>query len=100
MGMKYFNLDLARREQLAGCLRQSGFEVEVLYEKGVGAVIRCKSLGDETILQVLPGYTNEPSRFLVAVMVSYRIFGWRRSRAFFARIESALLANSGYIDPD
>jgi hypothetical protein len=33
-------------------------------------------------------------------MVSYQLFDWKRSRAFFARLESALLANGGRPDLD
>src|SRR4051794_40107001 len=100
MGMKQFSLDLSKSEQLADCLRKAGFEVEVLIDEGIGATIRCRSLGMETDLMIHPGNKDEPGRFLVNVFVHYRLFALKRSREFFARIESALLANGGCPDAD
>ena len=100
MAMNCFSFDLSKRQQLADGLREAGFEVNVLIDDGVCATIRCRSQGMETDLQVHPGYAGEPTRFLVSVLVAYRLFGWKRSREFFARIESALLANGGRPDPD
>jgi hypothetical protein len=54
----------------------------------------------ETNLMVHPEYANQRGRFLVNVLVHYRLFDWKRSREFFARIEGALLANGGCPDAD
>src|SRR5687768_10248381 len=39
MGMKTFSLDVSKREQFAGFLREAGFDVEVLVDEALGSII-------------------------------------------------------------